>query len=142
MKHTPYMKRVAGFTLIELMIVVAIIAIIAAIAYPGYQSYIQRTRRANAAACLQEIAQQMERRYSSSMSYNTTTTLPVLTCANDLAGVYTFAFASSEPTPSTFKIEATPAGPQAADARCGTLALTHQGVKSISGTDTVVNCWR
>ena len=46
-------RRLKGFTLIELMIVLAIVAIITAIAYPSYQSHIQRTRRANAAACLQ-----------------------------------------------------------------------------------------
>ena len=135
-------RRLKGFTLIELMIVLAIVAIITAIAYPSYQSHNQRTRRANAAACLQEMAQHMERRYSTSMSYSTPNTLPTPACANELAGIYQFAFASGQPTASTFTIEAAPQGPQTGDTRCATLSLNHQGVKAVSGADTVANCWR
>ena len=146
MYATQAKRRDGGFTLIELMIVVAIIAIIAAIAYPSYQSYVQRTRRANAAACLQEMAQQMERRYTTSMKYDAVSTLPPLACANDLNGVYSFAFASGQPTASTFNIIATPTGPQAADTRCGALALNHRGEKFAQEADQTASlitaCWR
>ncbi len=53
------MVKKQGFTLIELMIVVAIIAILAAIAYPSYQSYVQRTKRVEAQTELLAIAQKM-----------------------------------------------------------------------------------
>lgn len=49
-----------GFTLIELMIVVAIIAILAAIAYPSYQEYVKRTKRADLQSEMINIAQRLQ----------------------------------------------------------------------------------
>jgi type IV pilus assembly protein PilE len=130
-----------GFTLIELMITVAIISILAAVALPGYQSHVQRTQRAVAAGCLQEMAQHMERRYTTTMAYNSSAALPVLACVNEVAGRYTFAFVAGQPTATTYRIEATPQASQA-ETRCGTLGLTQQGTRSISGSATVNDCWR
>ena len=50
-----------GFTLIELMIVVAIISILAAIAYPSYQEYVIRTHRADAQAELMRLAGELQK---------------------------------------------------------------------------------
>lgn len=129
-----------GFTLMELMIVVAIMGILVAIALPSYQSHVLRTRRVTAASCLMELAQQMERQYATGMSY--VVALPAASCRNDLTGFYTFAFATGEPTASTYEIEASPAGAQAGDTRCDVLSLNQQGVKTVSGTGSVAECWR
>jgi type IV pilus assembly protein PilE len=54
-------RPISGFTLIELMIVVAIVAILASIALPSYTSYIARARRADARTQLRQAAQFMQR---------------------------------------------------------------------------------
>lgn len=59
----------AGFTLIELMVVVTIIGIIAAIAYPSYQGYVEKTRRGDAKGVLMQFASAMERHYTQNNTY-------------------------------------------------------------------------
>lgn len=63
-------RSVAGFTLIELMIVVVIVAILAAIAYPSYQRYVQQTREAEAQGQILELASALEAYRAKNFSYN------------------------------------------------------------------------
>ena len=62
-------KNNKGFTLIELMIVVAIIAILTSIAYPSYLEHIKKSRRSDAQSSLNEFASAMERFYTINGSY-------------------------------------------------------------------------
>lgn len=63
------MKKQSGFTLIELMIVVAIVGILAGIAWPSYQEHVRSTRRADAQGALMGLAQAMERHFTQNGTY-------------------------------------------------------------------------
>jgi type IV pilus assembly protein PilE len=132
-------KHSRGFTLIELMIVVAILAILAALAYPAYIRHTISSRRAAATACLTELSQFMERYYTTNLTY-TGAALPTNTaCQRDLEAFYTFAV--SAVTGSTYTLQATPQGPQTRDTECGTLSLDHRGERTVSGGADVAQCW-
>ncbi|WP_394168839.1 type IV pilin protein [Saccharospirillum alexandrii] len=122
-----------GFSLIEIMIVVAIVAIIAVIAVPSYTSYVERSRCTDAQADLMELAQWMERRYAANFNYLDLTEdppavpdLPFTQSPDDASAAFDITL---EATATTFTLTATPiAGRIRADGgACGTLTLDNQG---------------
>jgi len=131
-------RHAAGFSLVELMVVVAIIGILAAIAYPSYTDYLIKARRTAAVTCLQQNAQFMERYYTTNLSYAGAPN-PQL-CDPDLNGFYNISF-SGTPAQKTFTIQAVPTARQA-DGACGTLTINHQGVRTKSGSAaSAADCW-
>ncbi|WP_425479074.1 type IV pilin protein [Pseudoxanthomonas spadix] len=143
MKHRCPVRRhghVAGFTLIELMIVVAIIAILAAIALASYQSQVVKSRRAAAASCLQQGAQFMERYYTINLSY---ANAPRPDCDADVRAHYAQPDFVGTPAAKTYTLQIVPTGAQASkDTLCGTLSINQQGVRGEGGTATAADqCW-
>lgn len=102
-----------GFSLVELMVVVAIIGIIAAVAYPSYTNYISDTYRAQALADMQICALEMERWYPNSFTYvggDARCTLWSPADRPQADSQYTLSFpGASNPSQNDFTIRATPA---------------------------------
>ena len=110
--------RHKGFTLIEMMIVVAIIAILAAVAYPSYNHHVRKAARKEAAATMLETAGRMERIRTQMFTYQNTLTAPD-TRHYDLD-------IQVQNNGSAFVITATPLGDQLND-ECGTITLNQLG---------------
>lgn len=143
----PRLKRTAsGFTLIEVMIVVAVIAILAAIALPSYQEYIRRGNRAEARAALLQAAQWLERVATSTGTYLSTEN--VKNFPAELKTVpsktYEISLGDTDDGGTKFLLSATPKGSQTAD-RCGTLTLDQTGARSLGASgasaDLKAECW-
>lgn len=137
-------RKQRGFTLIELMIVIAVLGVIIAIAYPSYTEQVRKSRRAEGMGELLELADRMERFYSDRGTYagaSLGTAATNIYPASSENGYYTLSIVSQ--TATDFSVSAAPtAKGNQNDDRCGTFTLTGQGVKSVSNATYLDECWK
>jgi type IV pilus assembly protein PilE len=147
------MKKQLGFTLVELMIVVAVVAILAGLAFNTYRGYVQRSKRTEAKQILADYAMREEKWRASHSTYTNAIVADLGGATTAPSGNYTFAitFPSTGTCPGTgaqnkasansFIITATKAGTQADDNACATMVFTNDCgtiTKTSTGGGT---CW-
>ena len=147
-------RRSAGFTLIEMMIVVGVIGILAAVAYPSYRDYIARAKRSEVRTMLLDDAQFLERNFTAMNAYDTirdreTRELRAFV-SSDLprtqspaSGPANYNITIEFPNTQSFTLTATRAGSMANDP-CGNFTLTNTGVQDVDDSSDEMNavkCW-
>jgi len=142
-----YRRRSAGFTLIEVVIVIVIVGILMAVALPGYQDSMRKGRRADAKAGLMDAANREERFMLDRSTY--TADMRELGFAADPMvseeGHYTIDIdpnAPNCPIATCYRLKATPVagGAQADDAKCTGFSVDSTGAKAATGS-AASECW-
>lgn len=135
-------RRMKGFTLLELMIVVGIVATLAAIALSSYGFANVKARRGAAKGCLEQSAQYMERYYTTHFTYDDVTTpvaespdAPADICDSKVSVYYELKLDSH--TATGYELSATPLNGKQKDSKCGKLTLNQAGTK----TPAAEGCW-
>lgn len=159
MRNPTNQWRSRGFTLIELMIVVAVVAILASIAYPAYTDSVLKGKRAQARTALLDLMQQQERYMTQNNTYLAFTNTGGTTVPANASDIFK-VFSGDNPSGTAYRLSAAacvkPGGgnfdlkecvllsavPTGTDAVVGTLTLSSNGVKKCTGNPANTKlCW-
>ena len=133
------MKQTKGFTLIELMLVVAIVGILSSIAYGYYGDNVMSANRTEGRVTLTQVAGSLEKcrtLYGSYNAANCNVVLPVVSVTN----YYSIDATAMAATSFTLTASPVAGGPQAKDTDCTAITLTNTGMKAGTGADSTA-CW-
>lgn len=138
------MGKQKGFTLVEIMIVVAIVAILSSIALPSYKEHVRRSQRLAARAIMLEAASWMERRFSVHHNYlggdNQNPVLPDGLNRSPRSGTtkYAISLMAGQTHAAAYQLQASPV----VGDKCGTFTLDHTGGRGLIGnTASLAECW-
>lgn len=143
------LEKQRGFTLTELVIVIAIVAILVSLAVPGYRDFVYRTKRMEAINTVIELAACQERIYTQTRRYGVSGCGLTAGCIDSADQRYKVCFGTGRPgangpADQSFVVTATPQGPQAGD-RCGDISLDDVGARGASRANDaadVARCWQ
>lgn len=147
---TRSLKRTRGWTLTELLMVLATMAILAALTWPSYTQYVHRGYRAEARSALLEAQHFMERhytahgRYSAAGTWGSSAMAPALPQRlQRIPNQSTrYVLSVSQVSADSYTLSATPTGSMATD-KCAALTLSHTSVRSTTSlVATAAECWR
>ncbi len=147
------MAKVRGFTLIELMVVVAVIAVLAAIALPLLNEQLRKSKRTEAIQAIADIQQQEEKWRSYNTGYGIlASVITPSSTANYNGALKYYDITVPTNTTTTYSITATRKGQMASDPKCGNFTLNYGTDCSAGATAGVANkcisagdadyCWR
>ena len=136
----------AGFSLVELLVVLVIMGVLSAVALPAYTRYVQRGHRTEAMAALLESQHFMERYYSANGQYlspaNAVPLLPQRLQGIPSQGTVRYQLSVREATVKSYVLQAVPEGSMAGDI-CGSLTINQTGLRGVlNSTRSVAECWR
>lgn len=134
-------SAVAGFSLIEMLVVIAILGILTAIVFPSYNGSLNKSRRTDAKIALADAVKNMERCFATHNQYNhaSCSSYPAAGVNSVLSAEGHYKVVATTLTETTFTLTATPVAgsPQSKDTHCQQFSIDSTGVKNATNAD----CW-